>query len=83
MRATAGEKTGFAYSDELTKKDLELAADTARYIANSPSGIEPVPVPVRNARPEISIRSNGRQAEVATADRVTLLNAIDAEAQPV
>ena len=38
VRATAGEKTGFAYSDELTKKDLELAADTARYIANSPSG---------------------------------------------
>ena len=40
VRATAGEKTGFAYSDELTKKDLELAADTARYIANSPSGAE-------------------------------------------
>src|SRR3970282_1757177 len=40
VRATAGEKTGFAYSDELTKKDLELAADTARYIANSPSGTE-------------------------------------------
>ena len=37
VRATAGEKTGFAYSDELTKKDLELAADTARYIANSPA----------------------------------------------
>ncbi len=40
VRATAGEKTGFAYSDELTKKDLELAADTARYIANSPSGTD-------------------------------------------
>ena len=36
VRAIAGEKTGFAYSDELTKKDLEIAADTARYIANSP-----------------------------------------------
>src|SRR5215212_2331904 len=47
VRATAGEKTGFAYSDELTKKDLELAADTARYIANSPSVAEAVPAPVR------------------------------------
>ena len=48
VRATAGEKTGFAYSDELTKKDLELAADTARYIANSPSGTHAVPVPVHH-----------------------------------
>src|SRR5436309_6735021 len=48
VRARAGEKTGFAYSDELTKKDLELAADTARYIANSPGGAQPVPVPVHS-----------------------------------
>ena len=30
VRATAGEKTGFAYSDELTSKDLNIAAETAR-----------------------------------------------------
>src|SRR5436190_8714570 len=76
VRATAGEKTGFAYSDELTKKDLELAADTARYIANSPSGTETVPVPVRQ-RPTRDLYPIERaQAEVATADRVSLLNAI-------
>src|SRR6185437_7573293 len=46
VRATAGEKTGFAYSDELTRHDLELAADTARYIASQPGVIQPVPVPV-------------------------------------
>ena len=81
VRATAGEKTGFAYSDELTKKDLELAADTARYIANSPSGTEAVPVPVRQ-RPTRDLYPIERaQAEVATADRVSLLNAIDAEAR--
>jgi len=81
VRATAGEKTGFAYSDELTKKDLELAADTARYIANSPSGAEAVPVPVRQ-RPTRDLYPIERaQAEVATADRVSLLNAIDAEAR--
>ena len=27
VRATAGEKTGFAYSDELTKKDRQCGAD--------------------------------------------------------
>jgi len=81
VRATAGEKTGFAYSDELTKKDLELAADTARYIANSPSGTHAVPVPVQH-RPTRDLYPIERaQAEVATADRVSLLNAIDAEAR--
>ncbi|MCZ6581213.1 MAG: metalloprotease TldD, partial [Nitrospirae bacterium] len=44
VRATAGEKTGFAYSDALSRRDLEIAADTARYIANSPQGDTPVPV---------------------------------------
>jgi TldD protein len=82
VRATAGEKTGFAYSDELTKKDLELAADTARYIANSPSGIGAVvSVPVCR-RPTRDLYPIERaQAEVATADRVSLLNAIDTEAR--
>ena len=82
VRATAGEKTGFAYSDELTKKDLELAADTARYIANSPGGsgaAVSVPVCQRPTRDLYPIER--AQAEVATADRVSLLNAIDAEAR--
>lgn len=81
VRATAGEKTGFAYSDELTKRDLEIAADTARYIANSPKGDAPVPVPTQS-RPTRDLYPIERaKAEVATADRVTLLNEIDAEAR--
>ncbi|MGQ0812491.1 MAG: metalloprotease TldD [Nitrospiraceae bacterium] len=81
VRATAGEKTGFAYSDELTRRDLEIAADTARYIADSPQGSETMAVthreqPHRNLYP--LERAN---AEVATADRVALLNEIDAEAR--
>ncbi len=81
VRATAGEKTGFAYSDELTSKDLNIAADTARYIANSAQGTAPVlvthrPGPTRDLYPHD--RAN---VEVATRDRVTLLNAIDAEAR--
>jgi TldD protein len=81
VRATAGEKTGFAYSDELTRKDLELAADTARYIARSPETSQSVPVPVyqRPARNLYPVEQT--QLEVATADRVALLNAIDVEAR--
>jgi len=81
VRATAGEKTGFAYSDELTKKDLELAADTARYIAQSHTTDHSVPVPVHQ-RPTRSLYPvEHTQIEVATADRVALLNAIDIEAR--
>jgi TldD protein len=81
VRATAGEKTGFAYSDELTRKDLELAADTARYIARSPAAEQSVPVPVYR-RPSRNLYAvEQTQLEVTTADRVALLNAIDIEAR--
>jgi TldD protein len=81
VRATAGEKTGFAFSDELTRRDLEIAADAARYIANSPQGIETLPVthqttPSRNLYP---LRSSF--SDVATPERVELLDRIDAEAR--
>jgi len=81
VRATAGEKTGFAYSDELTRRDLELAADTARYIAQSSGGVQSIPAPI-HARPVHDLYPVPQAAfEVATVDRVTLLNQIDAEAR--
>lgn len=81
VRATAGEKTGFAYSDELTKKDLEIAADTARYIANSPKGDQAIPVPAQRKPTRDLYPLERAKAEVATPDRVALLNEIDAEAR--
>jgi len=81
VRATAGEKTGFAYSDELTPKDLNIAADTARYIADSSRGTEPVPVTQRPAVARDLYPHDRTDIEVATRDRVTLLNAIDVEAR--
>lgn len=81
VRATAGEKTGFAYSDELSTRDLDIAADTARYVANSPKGDRAVPVPVQR-RPARDLYPIERaKVEVATAERVALLNEIDAEAR--
>jgi len=81
VRATAGEKTGFAYSDELTKRDLELAAATARYIAQSPQGDRSVPVSTR-ARPQHDLYPAERPiADVATSERVDLLNLVNAEAR--
>lgn len=81
VRATSGEKTGFAYSDELTSRDLEIAADTARYIANSPQGNQPVPVTHRTAPTRDLYPLKITELEVATSERVELLNLIDAEAR--
>ena len=82
VRATAGEKTGFAYSDELTKQDLEIAADTARYIANINQGRFPrfraYPTPGKTGDLYPVERA---KAELPTAGGVTLLNEIDAEAR--
>jgi TldD protein len=81
VRATAGEKTGFAYSDELTSRDLEIAADTARYIANSPQGNHPFPVTHRAAGARDLYPVKTEELDVATSERVDLLNLIDAEAR--
>ena len=82
VRATAGEKSGFAYSDEITPKDLEIAADTAKYIASSPQGEAPIPVTHRATSPEQNLYPlDHPNTEIATRDRVDLLNMIDAEAR--
>lgn len=81
VRATAGEKTGFAYSDELTRHDLELAADAARYIAQSPGGGGAVPVtgytrPIHDLYPLQS-----PMTELGSQERIDLLRWIDEEAR--
>jgi len=81
VRATAGEKTGFAYSDELSKRDLEIAADTARYIANSPQGNAPIPVTHCPQLTQNLYPIEMPNTEIATQDRIDLLNLIDAEAR--
>ena len=48
VRATAEEKTGFAYSDEITVSNLQLAAQQARYIAAEAG--ESADVAIRDAR---------------------------------
>src|SRR3989442_1242579 len=77
VRATAGEKTGYAYSDEITLKQLEQAADTARYIARSPAGAGSVPA-IRVGKPAQDLYPVAVPAtEVATPEKVALLERID------
>ncbi|MGH7256656.1 MAG: PmbA/TldA family metallopeptidase [Nitrospirales bacterium] len=81
VRATAGEKTGFAYSDDLSRRDLEMAADTARYIARSPQDPGAVPV-ARSGKPTRDLYPMQTPlTEIATRERVALLNLNDQEAR--
>ena len=83
VRATAGEKTGFAYSDELSRRDLEMAADTARYIANSPQGETPggISVTHRPAKTRNLYPLDPSNVDVPTHERVDILTLIDQEAR--
>ncbi|MCA9473055.1 MAG: metalloprotease TldD [Nitrospirales bacterium] len=77
VRATAGEKTGFAYSDDLSQEDLAIAADTARYIAQSPQGEEPIAVTHCLAPTQDLYPLKQPISEIATKERVALLYLID------
>jgi TldD protein len=44
VRVVAGEKTGYAYTDEIAVAAIKKAAETASYIARSSAAAEPIPV---------------------------------------
>ena len=83
VRATSGEKTGYAYSDEITLKQLEQAADTARYIARAPGGAAGGAIPaIRVGQPGRDLYPVATPAtEVETREKVALLEHIDALAR--
>jgi len=77
VRATAGEKTGYAYSDEITFAQLERAAGTARYIARSPAGQGAVPAIRAGHTTRDLYPVTVPATEVATREKVALLEKID------
>ncbi len=81
IRAVAGERTGFAYSDDLSVRDLEQAAETARYIAESPQGETPVAVTHRTGPSQNLYPLTQSLTDITTEVRVDLLNDIDVEAR--
>ena len=81
IRAVAGERTGFAYSDDLSVRDLVQAAETARYIAESPQGDKPVAVTHRTGPSQNLYPLTQPLTDITTEARVDLLNQIDVEAR--
>ncbi|HEY4485304.1 MAG TPA: metalloprotease TldD [Nitrospiria bacterium] len=80
VRAVAAEKTGYAYSDEISIQNLEVAARTARYIATDASTGQPVPIKGGATRPDLyPIKTP--VSHISVADKINLLNRIDAFAR--
>lgn len=80
VRAISGEKTGFAYSDELLRPALEQAAGAARQIART--GAEPKAVAVAGRRlPDALYSGDDPLASLSDADKIALLHRLDSHAR--
>ncbi len=77
IRAVSGEKTGFAYSDDITLTALLEAAKSARAIARrGQEGRQPLPAPPRP--PALYLPVDPLQS-LPEADKLALLRRLDAE----
>jgi TldD protein len=76
VRAQAGVRTGYAYTDDLTLEHLELAARHARAIAQDPAGSATVPIP-STSRPHDLYRLRDAPIGAALDGKVALLDRID------
>jgi TldD protein len=83
VRVVAGPRSGYAHSDEVSLERLELAARTARAIADERSGA--VPVPARTVPPSAHDLYPVSRPPIDTpvTDHVALLARIDAAARAV
>jgi TldD protein len=80
VRVVAGDKTGYAYSDDVTVESLRLATRTAQAIAQGTG--EPGVVAVRAMRPSHDLYALQQSPlDTAVADKVELLNRIDVAAR--
>src|SRR5207253_7063633 len=77
VRVVAGEKTGYAYSDDLNRENIVKAARTAAFIAHSSSegGKIAVPAPVNIENNLYSIPL--LPADLEIADKIALLRVAD------
>jgi len=80
VRVVAGEKTGYAYTDDVTITTLEEAARTAGHIANA-TGSEQA-VAVRSARPERDLYTlPASPLDTPLPTKIALLEAVDKAAR--
>jgi TldD protein len=83
VRVVAGARSGYAHSDEVSLDRLELAARTARAIADERTAAVPVAAAATPARAHDLYPVAPPPIETPTADQVALLARIDAAARAV
>ena len=80
VRVLAGERTGYAYSDDVTVTSLEEAARTAGHIADESGG--PRTIAVRSDRPARDLYTLATPpGETSLPQAIALLEAVDREAR--
>jgi TldD protein len=83
VRVLAGERTGYAYSDEMTLDRLEVAARTAAYIADDRAGDATAAVPATDAPAHDLYAVTPSPIETALPDQIDLLTRLDRIARAV
>jgi TldD protein len=81
VRAVSGEKTGFAYSDEIQLPALTDAARAARAIARAGAGATGAAIAARGDRPVSLYVADDPIVSLADTDKVKLLETVEAEAR--
>jgi TldD protein len=77
VRATSEEKTGFAYSDEITIKNIDSAANTARYITSSAALLQKIGLPGKNPVKKDLYPVQTPISEVAFSRKVEIMQWMD------
>jgi len=81
VRVLAGTRTGYAYSDEVSLERLEIAARTARFIADERGGDRALPAPSGPRVPHDLYALSEPPIDAPVPDQVALLARLDAVAR--
>ncbi len=77
VRVLAEAKTGYAFTDDITIENLELAARTARYIAQDQGGVTPVPVGGIKEPPHDLYPVGKQGTDLSLEGKIALLHEMD------
>ncbi|XQW85564.1 metalloprotease TldD [Thalassotalea piscium] len=81
VRAISGEKTGFAYSDDITPEALTIAADAAKGIANA--GKSGTVHALKKQHVPLIYQANDPLSSLAQEQKITLLHEVEAHARSI
>jgi TldD protein len=79
VRVISGNKTGYAYTDEITEEKLMRAAEVASYVAMNGSPVTPAPVAIAERPSFITVKQP--LAEIADEKRIEIIKRADRAAK--